>query len=86
VRIDAHCECSSLAVDSRQEPALNGAFSDWRVNYWSVLQINREFASHFDPPRGIRRRLIDLTAWLQRALLRYGHNKGGYQGFKVPAE
>ena len=86
VRVDAHCDCSSLVVHSRQERALNEAFNAWRVNYWSVLQINREFASHFDPPMGVRRLLIDLTVWMHHALLRGGHRKPSYQDFKVPAE
>ena len=86
VRIDAHCECSSLAVDNRQERALHEAFNDWRVNYWSVLQVNREFARHFGPPTGIRALLIALTERLHRALLQFGHKKAGYQGFRAPAE
>ncbi len=86
VRVDAHCDCSSLAVDSQQERALNEAFNEWRVNYWSVLQINRDFASHFAPPTGVRKLLINLTAWLHRALLQGGHRTARYEAFKVPAE
>lgn len=86
VQIDAHCDCSSLAVDSRQEPALREAFNDWRAGYWSVLQINREFALHFAPPTGLRRFLIKLTERLHNALLRQGRTHAGYRDYKVPAE
>jgi hypothetical protein len=86
VRIDALCDCSFLEVSSDQEAALSEAFDDWRVNYWRAAEINREFASHFDPPTGLRRFLIEVTARLYRALLRGGRQNRAHKGFMVPAE
>src|SRR5215468_3374099 len=69
VRLVAECSCSYLAVSDEQQLALTEAFSEWRVNYWRPLEINRQFAEHFIPPSGWRRVLLRLTEWLQRALL-----------------
>ena len=73
VHLDAECGCSLLAVSNDQESALVEAFSEWRINYWRPLEINRQFAEHFNPPSGWRRLLIGLTARLHRALLKETH-------------
>ena len=69
VRLVAECSCSYLTIKDEQQPALTEAFSEWRVNYWRPLEINKQFAEHFDPPSGWRRVLLRLTERLQRALL-----------------
>ena len=69
VRLAAECSCSYLTVRDEQQAALTEAFSEWRVNYWRPLEINRQFAEHFNPPSGWRRVLLGLTERLQRALL-----------------
>ena len=69
VRLAAECNCSYLTLKDEQQPALTEAFSQWRVNYWRPLEINRQFAEHFNPPSGWRRVLLRLTERLQRALL-----------------
>ena len=86
VYIDAQCDCSLLAVTSAQETELCEAFRDWRMAYWSPLQINREFAAHFAPHKGLRGMLIALTAWMHRALLRQSQGKSHLRDFTVPAE
>jgi hypothetical protein len=86
VQISALCDCSTLAVSSDQQAALCKAFDEWRVNYWRPIEINKEFASHFDPPSAFRRLLINLTARLQRALLTQGREKYAHNGFMVSAE
>src|SRR5262245_62236695 len=69
VRLDAQCSCATLRVRDEQQAPLFEAFNEWRASYWQPLEINRQFAEHFDPPSGFRRFLIDLAARLHRALL-----------------
>jgi len=69
VRLIAECSCSSLTVADEQQACLTEAFSQWRVNYWRPLEINKQFAEHFNPPSSWRRVLLRLTERLQRALL-----------------
>ena len=39
-------------------------FKTWRQNYWQPLEINREFASHFDEPNAWVRLFRDIRmAW-----------------------
>lgn len=64
VHIDAPCGCSLLRVQAEQAKAFHAAYRDWHASYWRPLQINREFASHFEP-RLWRRAAI----WLLRRLL-----------------
>jgi hypothetical protein len=70
VRLHAQCSCSFLSIRKEQEMGLYEAFQQWRASYWRPIEINREFASHFDPPPAWRRFLIELTARLHRFLLR----------------
>ena len=70
VEIRAACNCSLLAVNPDQLPALAKCFHEWESNYWGPLEINREFASHFNQRSGLRRVLIALTGQLYRWLLR----------------
>ncbi|HXJ02559.1 MAG TPA: hypothetical protein VNH44_15150 [Micropepsaceae bacterium] len=86
VRLDAHCDCAFLAVSEDQEPALYEAYNDWRVNYWRPVEINRQFAAHFDPPSGWRRLLLALTERLHRALLRQHATRPSRAAVAVPAE
>ena len=86
VRVEARCDCAFLAVNTDQESSLCEAFSEWRTNYWRPIEINREFASHFERPTWFRQQLIDLTAWLHRALLRHGGTSHDRKTYAVPAE
>jgi hypothetical protein len=65
VRIDAVCDCSLLRASREQARAFHSAYREWRVSYWRSVEINREFASHFDPPPLWRR----LATWLLGRLL-----------------
>ena len=86
VRVEARCDCAFLAVNTGQESAICEAFSEWRMNYWRPIEINREFASHFERPSWFRQSLIDLTARLHRALLRQGSWSREPKAHTVPAE
>jgi hypothetical protein len=72
VQIRAECNCSYLAVETRQSRALFDGYKEWQSNYWQPLLINREFASHFyrSPARNM---LIRLTAWMHQRLLQRRH-------------
>lgn len=69
VRLVAECSCAYLSVKEEQQSALTEAFSEWRLNYWRPLEINRQFAEHFNPPSGWRRVLLRVIDRLQRVLL-----------------
>lgn len=79
VRLVAECSCAYLAVTDQQQGALTEAFSQWRVNYWRPLEINRQFAEHFNPPSSWRRLLLRLTERLQRALLTQSRQAHAHQ-------
>ncbi|HZS63412.1 MAG TPA: hypothetical protein VFA53_02785 [Xanthobacteraceae bacterium] len=85
VQLRADCNCSLLAIKSDQEEALAACYNEWQANYWRPLQINREFASHFRPRSRVRQLLIDLTARVQRWLLRQG-STAYPRGIMYPAE
>jgi len=86
VRLDAQCSCSFLTVREDQQVQLFRAFNEWRASYWRPLEINRQFAAHFDPPSGWRKLLIALTARLHRALLTRSRRVHAHDGISVPAE
>ena len=86
VRLDAQCSCASLRVREEQEPKLFEAFNEWRASYWQPLEINRQFAEHFDPPTGLRKFLLALTARLHRALLTRSRREHDHDKVAVPAE
>jgi hypothetical protein len=65
VRIEAACDCSLLRAKPEQAKVFHSAYREWHASYWQPLEINREFASHFEPPPLWRRAAI----WLLRALL-----------------
>ena len=83
VQIRAQCNCAMLAVKSEQERQLYDSYRDWQTSYWQPLQINREFASHFQPRSAFRRFLIALVARVHRRLLRSGYHD---RGALMPAE
>ena len=66
VTIDAHCGCALLAARRDQEADLAAAFARWRADYWSAVEINRDFASHFAPIGRWRRFVRDLRMALRR--------------------
>lgn len=75
VHIAAQCNCAVLAVRREQQQELYDAFQAWHASYWRVLEINREFASHFRPRSPFRRMLISLTGKLHRALMKQGYDE-----------
>ncbi len=69
VEIRAACDCAMLAIRPEQRSALASSFRQWESAYWRPMQINREFASHFERRPGVVSRLIVWTARLHRWLL-----------------
>ena len=62
--IDADCGCAVLRARADQQADLASAFDSWRVDYWAIVETNREFASHFAPVGRLRRFARDLRlAW-----------------------
>lgn len=47
VTIDALCGCAALSIRPEQAGELHTTFKTWRQAYWTPLETNREFASHF---------------------------------------
>lgn len=68
ITIDAHCGCAALHARREQEPELAAAFDHWRVDYWAIVETNREFASHFAPVGRLRRFARDLRLAFRRLL------------------
>ena len=64
VQIDALCDCSLLRAPPEQGKAFHAAYREWHASYWRPLEINREFASHFEPTLWRR-----AAIWLLRRLL-----------------
>ena len=86
VRLDAQCSCASLRVRDEQQAPLFEAYNEWRASYWQPLEINRQFAEHFDPPTGLRKFLLALTARIHRALMTRPHREHEHGKVAVPAE
>jgi hypothetical protein len=64
VRIDAACDCSLLRATPEQTRKFHAAFCEWRASYWRGVEINREFASHFETPLWRR-----CAIWLLQRLI-----------------
>lgn len=64
VQIHADCNCAMLRASRQQARAFHGAFKEWHEGYWRPVEINREFASHFEPPSLWRRLGVRLLAYL----------------------
>jgi len=64
MEIDAACDCSLLRASKEQTRVFRAAYREWHASYWRPLEINREFASHFEPALWRR-----LAIWLLRRLL-----------------
>jgi hypothetical protein len=86
VRVDAPCSCSMLRVSKEQQETLVEAYGEWRASYWRPIEINRQFAAHFNPPSWWRQLLIDLTARLHRALVMGSGRGHAHEAKAVPAE
>ena len=71
VRLSARCDCAQLAVREYQGLALRDAFQEWYWAYWRAIEINREFAGHFNEPAFAGRILRELARRLRRVLDRY---------------
>lgn len=69
VEIRAACDCAVLAVRPEQRSALAACYRQWESSYWRPLQINREFASHFERRPGLIPQLIVLTGRFHRWLV-----------------
>jgi hypothetical protein len=65
VVIHADCGCSMLKASQEQTKVFHAAYREWHASYWRPLEINREFASHFERPALWRRAVI----WMLRRLL-----------------
>ena len=70
VEIRAACNCALLAVRPEQEHQLAACFREWHSNFWRPLEINREFASHFERRPGILQSMIELTGRVHRWLIK----------------
>src|SRR5262245_39791644 len=55
VEVVADCSCAYLRTSREQARTFHQAYKEWHVTYWRPLEINREFASHFEPPGLLRR-------------------------------
>jgi hypothetical protein len=64
VEIHADCGCAILKASQEQTKVFHAAYREWHASYWQPLEINREFASHFEPALWRR-----ATIWLLRRLL-----------------
>ncbi len=64
VDVVADCGCSSLQTSRAQGEAFHTAYKDWLATYWHPVQINRQFASHFETPNLWRRLLLKLLKYL----------------------
>jgi hypothetical protein len=64
VEIHADCGCAILKASQEQTKVFHAAYREWHASYWRPLEINREFASHFEPPLWRR-----AAIWLLRRLL-----------------
>jgi hypothetical protein len=86
VEIQANCHCASLSVRHDQTPQLRAGYREWLAEYWHPLEINREFASHFEARSPLRRMLIALTVGLHRWLMRDHLPRRLHGVVAVPAE
>ncbi len=66
--IDAHCGCAALRARDDQQAELAHAVDRWRVEYWAVVETNREFASHFAPVGRLRRFGRDVMVAFRRLM------------------
>ena len=57
VEIHADCGCALLKASQEQMTLFHAAYREWHASYWRPLEINREFASHFE-----------LTLWRRAAI------------------
>ena len=64
LEIHAHCGCVYLKASQEQTKVFHAAYREWQASYWQPLEINRAFASHFEP--SLWRRAV---IWLLRRLL-----------------
>jgi hypothetical protein len=64
VRVHANCDCATLRASREQAEVFQAAYKEWHATYWRTVEINREFASHFDPPGLLRRLGVRLLTYL----------------------
>jgi hypothetical protein len=87
VIVEARCDCALLAVRREQGRELWDAFQQWQSAYWRIVEINREFASHFRTPSVWKRLYRRLTRRLRRMFYAVGSEEASTEGAPlVPAE
>lgn len=87
VRLNARCDCAQLAIREQQGLQLRDAFQDWYASYWRPIEINREFASHFERPGPAGRVWRALMRRLRRFLDGYDPaDEAGAVPPLIPAE
>ena len=59
-----------LSIKPEQTDELVSMFKTWRQQYWTPLETNREFASHFRKPNGWVRLFRDVRMAFRRFLRR----------------
>jgi hypothetical protein len=70
VTIDALCGCAAMSVRPEQADELHSMFKTWRQHYWTPMEQNREFASHFKEPTGWVRLFRDIGRIVERSIPR----------------
>jgi hypothetical protein len=68
-RIDGFCACATLQISRPQSVELLAAFREWKENHWRAVEINRDFAEHFQPSF-LRRLAVRALTYL---LEHHGH-------------
>jgi hypothetical protein len=80
VAIDVARGCADCSISSEQGEKLFTAFKAWEESYWRPLEIDREFATHFQAPNAWVRLFRGLRiAWL-RFRRRVAHQFATYAG------
>lgn len=64
IAVVADCGCSTLQTSRAQAEVFHAEYKDWLATYWHATQINRQFASHFEPLSLWRRLLLKLIKYL----------------------
>ncbi len=70
VTIEANCSCAAMSVRPEQQDELFGMFRTWRNEYWTPMETNREFGSHFAKPNAWVRLFRDIRMAFRRFIRR----------------
>jgi hypothetical protein len=66
VSIEARCGCAMLEMNPEQREELAATFRTWRHEYWTPVETNQEFASHFEAPSALGRLFRDIRMAFRR--------------------